>query len=343
MTSPLRIGVIGPVAGSVPPRGARSVELLTSLLTEGLVQRGHRVTLFATGDSRTNARLLSLFPQGYGDDTTLWPWELCEMMNVAAAVERANDFDLLHFQAMYYPISLPFTRLSGVPLLQTLHHAPSASEVKLWSHYPEAPFTAISKEQARLLTGVNIVGVVMHGIDMNSFGFCPRPKDYLVFLGRFTEGKGVLQAIEVARRSGLKLLMAAPENDYYREHVAPDVDGEQIVYVGEVDHAQKVALLGGARALIYPVQAGEPFGLVLPEAMACGTPIAALNRGAVAEVVDEGATGYLYETLDDLVSGLPSVMALDRRNVRDAAVRRFSAERMVDEYVEVYRRLVGKS
>ncbi len=209
------------------------------------------------------------------------------MLNLAAAVERAREFDIIHYEAAYYPMSLAFTRLSPTPIVQTLHHSPSAAEVALWARYPEAPFVAISNEQATLLAGANVVGTVLHGIDTDNFTFCDQPDDYLLFLGRFTEGKGVLQAIEIARRVGMKLVLAAAEDDYYREKVAPHVDGTQILYYGEADFPTKVKLYGGARALLYPVQAREPFGLVLAEAMACGTPVAALDRGAVREVVDD--------------------------------------------------------
>jgi glycosyltransferase involved in cell wall biosynthesis len=313
---------------------------MTSLLTEGLVARGHDVTLFATGTSHTRASLHATFPRGYADDPSLWPWEACELFNVAAAVEQASRFDIIHCQAMYWPMALPFSRLAATPLVQTLHHAPSALEVALWSRYRDVPFIAISQEQARLLSGLNVVGVVQHAVDTDRFAFQARPEDYFVFLGRFTEGKGVLQAIEIARRTGTRLLLAAAENDYYREVIAPHVDGTDIVYVGEVDHARKVALLGGARTLLYPIQSGEPFGLVLAEAMACGTPVAALDRGAVREVVEQGVTGGIFESLDALVAGLPQVLALDRQRVRMRAVEQFGTARMVDEYLAVYERLL---
>jgi len=336
---PLRIAMVGPVATSIPPPRSSSVELFTSLLTEGLVARGHDVTLFATGTSRTSAQLHVTFPRGYGEDQSLWPWELCEMLNLSAALERAAEFDVIHYQAISWPIALPMTRLVSMPLVQTVHHAPGRDEVALWSRYPEAPFVAISNEQAARLAGLNVVATIHHGLDMEAFSFTAEPLDYLLYLGRFTEGKGVLQAIEVARRTGRRLILAAPENDYYRTAVAPHVDGDQIVYAGEVGHAEKVALLGGARALIYPVQTAEPFGLVLIEAMACGTPVAALDRGAVREVVDDGITGGRFASLDDLVAGLPVVLALDRGRVRERAAARFGLARMIDAYVDVYSRL----
>src|SRR5213592_3222027 len=336
----MRIAHVGPVATTIPPRKSGSVEQMTSLLTEGLVARGHDVTLFATGDSRTTARLHAIYPHGYWHDEHMWPWELYEMLNLAAAVERAAEFDIIHYEAAYYPMSLAFARLFPTPMVQTLHHSPSAAEVKLWARYPEAPFVAISNEQARLLEGLNIVDTVLHGIDTANFTFREKPEDYLLFLGRFTEGKGVLQAIEIAKRVGMRLILAAAEDDYYREKVAPHVDGTRIIYHGEADHPTKVKLYGGARALLYPIQSREPFGLVLAEAMACGTPVAALDRGAVREVVDEGVTGRVFADLEQMVNDLPRVLDLDRRRVRERAVARFGVQRMVDEYVSVYRRLV---
>ena len=313
---------------------------MTSLLTEGLVARGHDVTLFATGDSKTKATLHAIYPHGYWHDEHMWPWELYEMLNLAAAVERAADFDIIHYEAAYYPMSLAFGRLSPTPIVQTLHHSPSAAEIHLWSRYPEAPFVAISEEQARLLSGLTVVGTVLHGIDTDNFVFRDKPEDYLLFLGRFTDGKGVLQAIEIAKRAGLRLILAAAEDEYYRERVAPHVDGRHVVYYGEADFAAKVTLYGGARALLYPIQAREPFGLVLAEAMACGTPVAALDRGAVREVVDHGVTGMVFDDLEQMVNELPRVFGLDRRRVRERAVARFGAARMVDEYLSVYSRLV---
>jgi len=336
----VKIAHIAPVATTVPPPKSGSVETMTSLLTEGLVARGHDVTLFATADSTTKATLAAIYPHGYWHDENMWPWELYEMLNLAAAVERAADFDIIHYEAAYYPMALAFTRLSRTPVVQTLHHSPTAAEIQLWRRYPDAPFVAISQEQRRLLTGLNVVDTVLHGLDMDDFVFREKPEDYLLFLGRFTEGKGVLQAIEIAKRLGLRLILAAAEGEYYREKVAPHVDGRHIVYFGEADFEAKVKLYGGARALVYPIQAGEPFGLVMAEAMACGTPVAALDRGAVREVVDEGVTGMIFENLEHMANDLPRVFDLDRRRVRERAVARFGVQRMVDEYVAVYTRIL---
>jgi glycosyltransferase involved in cell wall biosynthesis len=337
---PLRIAHIAPVATTIPPPKSGSVELMTSLLTEALVARGQDVTLFATADSKTGARLSALFAQGYWHDENMWPWELYEMLNLSSAVERAREFDIIHYEAAYYPMSLAFARLSPVPIVQTLHHSPSPAEIALWSHYPEAPFVAISEEQKRLLAGLNVVDVVLHGIDTDNFVFREKPDDYLLFLGRFTDGKGVLQSIELAKRVGMRLILAAAEDEYYREKVAPHVDGRHIIYHGEADYPTKVKLYGGARALLYPIQSREPFGLVLAEAMACGTPVAALDKGAVREIVDDGVTGIVFENLEQMANDLDRVFDLDRQRVRDRAVERFGIERMADQYLAVYRRIV---
>jgi glycosyltransferase involved in cell wall biosynthesis len=313
---------------------------MTSLLTEGLVAHGHDVTLFATADSRTTAKLAAIYPHGYWHDENMWPWELYEMLNLAAAVERAPEFDIIHYEAAYYPMSLAFARLSPTPIVQTLHHSPSAAEVKPWARYPEAPFVAISNEQARFSPAstlskpcctVSIPPTSRSGKSLTT---------HLLLLGRFTEGKGVLQAIEIAKRVGMRLILAAAEDDYYREKVAPHVDGRHIEYFGEANFEAKVQLYGGARALLYPIQSREPFGLLLAEAMACGTPVAALDKGAVRELVDDGITGIVFENLEQMANDLSRVFDLDRRRLRERAVARFGAERMVDEYVRVYTRIV---
>ena len=336
VVTPLRIALVAPVAQSVPPARSGSIEAVTDLLARGLVAQGHDVTLFAAGSSDTPATLHATFPRGYHADESLWPWELCELFNLSAAVEHAAAFDVIHAQAEYAPLGLAYARLSPTPLVHTVHHWPSETEVALWSHYPEAPFIAVSAAQARRLAGLTVAGVVHHAVDPARLPFRPATDDYLLFLGRFVAGKGVVEAIDVARRCGMRLVLAAAENDYYRQIVAPLVDGNRIVYRGEVDPTARAALLGGARALLYPVQAEEPFGLVLAEAMTCGTPVAALDRGAVGELVDEGTTGGVFDDLDDLVAGLPRIVALDRGRVRARALERFHPDRMVEGYAALY-------
>ncbi|MYD69978.1 MAG: glycosyltransferase family 4 protein [Acidobacteria bacterium] len=339
---PLRIALVAPVAQRIPPERSGSIESVTALLAAGLVARGHDVTLYAAGSSNTPAALHATFPRGYHEDDALWPWELCELFNIAAAVEPAKSgdrFDLIHAQAEYAPIALAFTRLAPIPIIQTVHHWPTDPEVALWSRYPEAPFIAVSQAQARRLRGLNVAGVIHHAVDVDALPFRATPDDYVLFLGRFTEGKGVLDAIAIARQAGQRLILAAAENDYYRDQVAPHVDGEHVLYRGEVDRAGAAALLGGARALLYPVTSDEPFGLVVAEAMACGTPVAALHRGAVPELIDSGVTGIIARTPAQLADALPAILAFDRGRVRERAIERFHPDRMVDRYLGHYTRL----
>jgi glycosyltransferase involved in cell wall biosynthesis len=341
VTRALRIAQVAPVAQSIPPVKSGSIETITALLVDGLVTRGHHVTLFASGSSTTKARVQAIFDRGYCEDPSIWPWELCELLNLAAAVEQGDAFDVIHYQAEDSPLSVAFSRLSAAPLLQTVHHSPTADEVALWSRYADAPFVAVSQNQARALGSLNVLAVIPHAIDTAAYEYRSSPDDYLLFLGRFSEGKGVLQAIEAARRARMRLILAGAENEYYRDAIAPLVDQGQIVYAGEVGHLEKAILLGGARALLYPVQSGEPFGLVMAEAMACGTPVAALDRGAVREIVDEGVTGHVFASLDALVDGLPRILLLDRGRVRAHAIERFNPDRMVDAYVGVYAHLAA--
>ncbi len=338
----LRIALVGPVAQSIPPRRSGSVESVTALLADGLVERGHEVTLFATGTSSTRAKLHVTFPRGYREDPDIWPWELCELLNLSAAVERAADYDVVHYQANYAPISLGLAPLSPVPLVTTLHHAPGPTEVALWSRASsKAPFIAVSEHQRALLEPLHVVAAIHHAVDTAAFTPRGEPQEQLVFLGRFTEGKGVLEAIEIARRARMRLVLAAASNDYFTQTVAPLVDGDRVVYAGELGGEEKAELLASSRARLYPVQSGEPVGLGMADAMAGGTPGAARPRGAVEELVDSGVTGGAFATVDDLIAGLPDVLALDRGAVRAAAVERFGPSRMVNAHAEAYARLVS--
>jgi glycosyltransferase involved in cell wall biosynthesis len=337
MSRRLRIAHVGPVATTIPAARNGSVELVTALLTDALVELGHDVTLFATGKTVTKAKLHAIFEAGYWEEPhELWPWELCELMNLSAACERAADFDILHYQGAYYPMSIAFSRLVSIPMVHTLHHQPNPGQVEMWRRYRDTHYVALSNYQAKVLTGFDSVTTIPHGLDIQNFPFGASAEDYLVFLGRFTPGKGVLEAIEVAKRSGIRLLMAASADEYYRTAIEPHVDGKLIEYVGELDFHNKTRLLAGAKALIYPIQQGEPFGLVLAEAMACGTPVAALRKGAVPEIVQQGVSGYAFDDLEQLIAGLPSVFALDRARVRAHASENFDVKTMARAYEALY-------
>ena len=337
MANRLRIAQLAPIATAVTPGSTGSIEHLVSLLTEELVRRGHEVTLFATGDSRTSARLHAVYPRGYAHVDDLWDWRFHEVLHVAAAFERACDFDVLHAHDYHY--ALPFTRLVYTPVVHSYHVLPDEDILRAYGRYPEAHVVAISDYQRRVF-GRAGAPVVPHGIDTDAFPFSPRPGDYLLFLGRIMPDKGPVEAIQLARRVGMRLVLAGWNvNDYYGSAVAPLVDGREVRYVGPVDAAARNQLLAGAAALVYPLRQPEPFGLVMVEAMACGTPVAALDIGSVREVVEGGVTGSYAADVESLAQRLPAVLALDRARVRQEAVRRFDCRRMADDYVRVYCRL----
>jgi glycosyltransferase involved in cell wall biosynthesis len=220
-----------------------------------------------------------------------------------------------------------------------LHTWPHKVDAQLWSLVPDACVTAISHCQWQRYPHLHPAAVIPHGVDSSQFTFRPHPQDYLCYLGRFTWGKGPTEAIAAARELGLRLLLAGPADEYYREQVEPLVDGKRVEHIGWVGGADRDRFLGNARALLYPIQEPEPFGLVLAEAMMCGTPVAAMRLGAVPEVVDEGITGYSAASAEDYPETVRKALALDRRRVRDHAAQRFSAERMARQYAEVYRQL----
>lgn len=340
MPRPLRIAQIAPIASAVTRTSTGSIEQLVWLLTEELVHRGHEVTLYATGDSETSARLHATYPRGYGDDPDLWNWQLHETMHVASAFEQAHDFDVIHSHAYHY--ALPFTHLTGTPVVHSYHVIPDDDVARLYARYREASVVAISRYQGGFFKASSSITVIHHGIDSDAFPFRAAPGDYLLFLGRILRGKGVVEAVRLAHQAGMRLLIAGPKDhdeDYFRSEVAALVDGRDVVYLGPVTLSQRNPLLAGAAALLYPILAPEPFGLVLIEAMACGTPVAAFGRGAVPEIVENGVTGHFADDLTSLAALIPAVLALDRARVRDVAAQRFDHRHMVDRYVTVYERL----
>jgi glycosyltransferase involved in cell wall biosynthesis len=341
MVRRLRIAQVAPIAAPVRPGSTRSIEQLVYLLTEELVRRGHEVTLFATGDSQTSAALHAVYPRGYEDDESLWNWEFHEALHAAAAFERAGEFDVIHSHV--YHLALPFTRLVTTPVVHSYHILPDDDVAQSYARYPEAHVVAISRYQRRFFKGSAAAAVVYHGIDMEQFPFHPRCGDYLAFLGQITPDKGPDKAVRLARRVGMRLVLAGPlaseDRAFFSREIEPSLRAGEVEYVGRVDAARRNALLGGAAALVYPLDSPEPFGLVMVEAMACGTPVAALDLGAVPEVVENGVTGYHAPDLEALADRVPAVVALDRARVRQRAVARFHYRRMTEDYLAVYRRL----
>ncbi len=335
----MRIAQISTLATPVSRNNSGSIEMLTWLLTRELVRLGHEVTVFGIAGSEVDGELVATLPGRYGSPGAFDDWQLCEWVNLCRAVEQSGRFDVLHSHA--YLWGMPLQSLSRSPMVHTLHIAPDENAARLREMFPNACVTAISQHQWNAYPHLPAAPVVPHGVDGSQFTFREKPDDYVCFLGRFIAGKGPLEAIAAARALGLKIILAGPANAFFEKHVKPLVDGVAVQYIGSVNNERRDQLLGGARALIYPVQHPEPFGLVLVEAMLCGTPAAAMRVGAVPEIVDENVTGCTAETAAEFPAAITRCLSLDRRRVRECAAQRFSAQRMVEGYLRVYEQAIG--
>jgi glycosyltransferase involved in cell wall biosynthesis len=325
----MRIAQVSTLHHKVPPQGEGSIENLVSILTEGLVSRGHEVTLFARPDSITRAELRSP-AAGYPEqEVSLWDWRTLESYQTREAFRSWKDFDVIHCHS--YHFGLLFCDFVPIPSLHSIHIEPGPDYRFLADRTVNRSLHFCSNYQARDFGAVKGVHVVPHGIEMERFSaYASSGGDYLVYLGRFIPNKGPLEAIAIAEKAGMPLKLAGPENDYFHEAIEPCLNRDSVEYVGEVHGKQKSELLQGAKALLYPVQWGEPFGLVLLEAMACGTPVLAYNRGAVSEIVDHGRTGWIGEEPEDLQEGIRNLGSFDRDSIRKYVRENFSAHVMVD-------------
>jgi glycosyltransferase involved in cell wall biosynthesis len=333
----MKIAELAPVAMPVRPGEGDSIEQLVSLLTEELVRRGHDVTLFAVEGSVTTAELRSCYERGYREREEIWDWRVPESLNAAWALEQAGEFDIVHSHT--YHFALPFTRFVPTPVVHTYHVQLGPEVLEGFKRYPEAQLVAISEFQRSELEGFDDVPVIHNGIDADAFPFSGEGGEYLAFLGRMIPSKGPAEAVRVARELDLPLVLAGPSTEWFEAEVLPAVDGDLIRYVGPVDAAGRNELLAGAAALLFPGMYPEPFGLVMIEAMACGTPVAAFGVGAAPEVVEEGVGGSWVPPGASLADAVRRAVGLDRRRVREAAVERFDYRRMVDSYEDLYRRL----
>jgi glycosyltransferase involved in cell wall biosynthesis len=336
----LRVAVLAPISWRVPPQHYGPWELFASLLTEGLVARGVDVTLFATGDSVTSARLSSVVPRAWSEDEGIDP-KVAECLHIAAVFERAGEFDLIHNGFDFLPLT--YSALVETPVLTTIHGFSSPRIVPVYARYDDrCAYVSISDSDRH--PDLTYLATIHHGIDTDLFALHPGPGGYLLFFGRIHPDKGAAQAIEVARRAGLPLHIAGIVQDqaYFDAAVAPHLDDRNVRYLGPVGPDQRSELLGGAAALLHLIDFEEPFGLSVVEAMAAGTPVIASPRGSMPELVDEGITGFLVDSPDAAVAAVGRAAPLDRSAVRARAVARFGKDRMVDEYVAAYGRLLGE-
>jgi glycosyltransferase involved in cell wall biosynthesis len=340
----MRIAQIAPLYESVPPRLYGGTERVVSYLTEELVRGGHEVTLFASGDSRTAARLvascpraLRLDPEGSGSPAP----HLCQLEDV---FEDTSRFDLMHFHVDYG--HFPLSSRQAVPHVTTLHGRLDLPHiVPVFRRFDRMPVVSISDAQRPPLPWLAWVGTVYHGLPRDLYDFDPRPGEYLAFLGRISPEKRLDWAIEIARRAGQPLRVAAKidpaDRAYHEETIAPLLRQPHVDFVGEIGEEDKREFLGRASALLFPIDWPEPFGLVMIESFACGTPVVAFRRGSVPEVVDEGVTGFVVDGIEEAVSAVRRVGDLSRAACRERFEQRFSVERMAADYVDVYRELVA--
>jgi len=337
----MRIAQVAPLATMVQPDHAGSIEGLVWLLSRELSALGHEVTVFGAAGSRLPApvEFVATMPGPYGQNGSPWTWYACEWMSLCRAVEQSARFDVMH--AHNYLWSVPLSPLAGCQMVHTTHVFPDDEEASMWRQHPEACISAVSEAQWAAYTDLRPAAVIPHGIDVAAHTFRAEPDDYLCWLGRFQPGKGPVDAIDIARSLDLRLLLAGHENEYFNELIAPRVDGSAVEYVGPVGPEDRDALLGGARALLYPVLAPDPFGLVQVEAMMSGTPVAAFGIGAAPEIVEEGVTGAVAVPGGDLAAAVDRCLRLDRARVRDRARARFGADRMTAQYAELYARVVS--
>ena len=335
----LRVAVLAPISWRTPPRHYGPWEQFAALLTEGLVERGVDVTLFATGDSVTPARLVSVVPFGYSEDTDVDP-KVSECLHISEVFERAAEFDIIHNSFDFLPLT--YSRLVPTPVLTTIHGFSSPSILPVFRKYNSGTsYVAISDADRH--PELDYLATIHHGIDTDRFTPQTCAGDYLLFFGRIHPDKGAVEAIDVAARAGLPLVMAGIIQDqaYFDVRIAPHLDDKRVRYIGPVGGEHRNALLGGAYALLHLVNFEEPFGFSVVEAMACGTPVVASRRGSMPELVDNARTGFLVDNVEEAVLAVKRAAGLNRYAVREEAVTRFGRDRMVDGYLDVYGRVMN--
>jgi glycosyltransferase involved in cell wall biosynthesis len=332
----VKIALLGPIAWRTPPLHYGPWETVAGLLADGLVARGVDVTLFATLDSQTKATLDGVCPAGYADspdiDGRVW-----EAIHVAHALRRSGEFDLVHNHLDWLPLA--FSQHCAAPMLTTVH---GFSGPHILPAYRKADSSYVSISDSARSPDLDYVATVYHGVDLEALPFDPAGGDDLVVFGRIHPDKGTHQAIEIARRAGRRLTVCGIVQDerYFREQVEPHIDGDRVTYLGSVGPADRGRILGGSAALLHPIAFAEPFGLSVVESMACGTPVIAYRKGSMPEVIDEGVTGRLVDDVTGAVAAVRAIDDIDRGNCRVRARERFGKDRMVDDYLRVYRKVI---
>ena len=331
--------MLAPISWRTPPRAYGPWELVTSLLTEALVARGVDVTLFATLDSQTAGELAGVVPAPYSEDPAI-DAKVWEILHVAHVFERAGEFDIIHNQADFVPLA--FARLVDTPVVTTIHGFSSDRILPVFRAYQDrVHYVAISA--ADRAPDLRYAATIHHGIPIEHFPFDATGSDDLLFFGRMHPDKGAAEAIAAAHASGRRLMMAGIVQDqgYFDRNVAPAIDGDRIQFIGAVGGADRARMLGAAQCLLHLINFEEPFGLSVIEAMACGTPVIACNRGSMPELIDHGVTGFLVDSVEEAVAAIDRIGEIDRAACRAAVMERFTVDRMADAYLALYRSILG--
>ena len=337
----MRIAMLAPIAWRTPPRHYGPWERVVSLLTEGLIRKSMDVTLFATSDSLTEAKLHAVCLAGYEEDPEITP-KVWECLHISEVFEQADQFDLIHNHFDFLPLT--YSRLVSTPVLTTIHGFSSAKILPVYRKYNSTAYY-VSISNADRSPDLDYTATVYHGIDLDNFTFRENPGDYLLFYGRIHHDKGAREAIHIAKKAGLRLIMAGiiQDRDYFNQYVKPHLKDPDIDYVGSVGPDQRDKLLGNAAALLHPINFCEPFGLSVVESMACGTPVIAFNRGSMPEIIQDGRNGFLVTDIKEAVDALEKLDRIDRRFCRRTVEDRFTAELMVTNYIKVYTRILNRA
>lgn len=342
----MRIAQVAPLWERVPPPAYGGIELVVALLTDELVRRGHEVTLFASGDSISLAKLESVHPQALRLDSKVKEYGIYEMLQMSRVYEQAGEFDIIHSHMGC--AALPYSNLVKTPTVHTMHGIFTPDNEKMFTHARSQPYVSISNAQREPRLNLNCISTVYNGINLDTYDFYPESQNppYLAFLGRISPEKGTHLAIEIAKRSGWHLKIAGKVDvvdvDYYEQQIKPHIDGKQIEYLGEADHQQKADLIGNAVATLFPITWREPFGLVMIESMAAGTPVIAMALGSTTEIIAPGKTGFLCNSVDEFITAIDQVGQINRQDCRNHVINNFSVQKMTDGYEAVYRQVLAE-
>ncbi|MFC2089987.1 glycosyltransferase family 4 protein [Bacteroidota bacterium] len=334
----MKIAILSSIAWRTPPRKYGPWEQVSSNIAEGLVERGHKVTLFATGDSSTKGDLESVCEHPYAEDSSIDP-KVAECLHISHLMEQADNFDIIHNNFDFLPLT--YSRLIKTPMITTIHGFSSPKIIPVYKKYNGiSHYVSISNSDRS--PELNYLATIYNGINIDEFIFFREPEDYLLFFGRIHHEKGVYESIQIAKKSKRKLIISGliQDQDYFDNKVKPFINDDDIVYVGNSGPSQRLKLLGGACALLHPVNFEEPFGLSIVEAMACGTPVIAFRRGSMPELILDGKTGFLVNTIDEAVEALERVKYINRNDCKEWVSSKFSRQKMIEEYLKAYKQIL---